>query len=103
VSQLIRKIKEEFAEEEESEIQPERITINIGGRPAKTAGLIDIEDLIRRGDVIEAVQYFGAEDGIINQFSRRFELRWHPVAADHARACVEVQCCEDQDAGSPGR
>jgi hypothetical protein len=68
--------EEEFAEEEESEIQPERITINIGGRPAKTAGLID-EDLIRRGDVIKAVQYFGAEDGIINRFSRRFELRWH--------------------------
>jgi hypothetical protein len=69
--------EEEFAGEEESEIQPERITINIGGRPAKTAGLIEFEDLIRRGDVIEAVQYFGAEDGIINQFSRRFELRWH--------------------------
>jgi len=26
----------------------------------------------------------------------------HPVAANHAAPCGEVQCCEDQDVGSPG-
>jgi hypothetical protein len=67
---------EEFAKEKESEIQPDQFAVNIGGRPAKTTGLSAMEDLIRRGDVIEAVQYFGAEDGIINQFSQPFELRW---------------------------
>jgi hypothetical protein len=35
-----------------------------------------LEELIRRDGVIEAVQYVSAEDGIINQFSRRFGLSW---------------------------
>jgi hypothetical protein len=65
---------EESAEEEQSEIQPEQIAVNIGGRPAKTAGLIDIEELIRGEDVIETVHYVSHEDGIINQFSSRFYL-----------------------------
>ena len=40
--------EEEFAEEKQSETQPDQIIINIGGRPAKTAGLTDMEELIRR-------------------------------------------------------
>ena len=68
--------EEEFAEEEQSEPEPDQFTVNIGGRPAKTAGLTDMEDLIRREDVIETVQYISPEDGIINQSSRRFELPW---------------------------
>ena len=67
--------EEEFAKEEQPEPEPERIMIKIGGNPAKTAGL-EMEDLIRRDDVIEAVQYFSAEDGIINQFSGRFRVPW---------------------------
>jgi len=68
--------EEEFAEQKQSETQPDKIIINIGGRPAKTAELTDMEELIRRDGVIEAVQYVSAEDGIINQFSRRFGLSW---------------------------
>ena len=68
--------EEEFAEEEQPETEPDQIIINIGGRPAKTAGLTDMEELIRRDRVIEVVQYVSPEDGIINQFSRRFELPW---------------------------
>ncbi len=68
--------EEEFAEEKQPETQPDQFAINIGGRPAKTTHLTDMEDLIRRNEVIEAVQYVSAEDGIINQFSGRFELPW---------------------------
>ena len=71
--------EEEFAEEEQPEIhqiQPDQIIVNIGGRPAKTAGLTEINDLVRRPDGIEAVRYVSAEDGVINQFSRRLQLRW---------------------------
>ena len=74
--------EEEFAEEEQSETPPDQIIINIGGRPAKTAGLTDMEDLIRRNEVIEAVQYVSAEDGIINQYWGRSELRWDLRSVD---------------------
>ena len=68
---------EEFAEEEQSEIQPiqpDQISVNIGGLPAKTAGLTEIKDLIRSADGIEGVKYDSAEDGIINQSPRWLQL-----------------------------
>ena len=69
---------DEFPEEEHEEqfeIQPDQISVNIGGRPAKTAGLTAM-DLIRRAGGIEAVRYVSAEDGVINQFPRGFQLPW---------------------------
>jgi len=67
---------DEFAEEEQSWIQSDPIIVKTGGLPAKIAGLTVMEDLIRSGDVIAEVRYIRAEDGVINQFYRRFELRW---------------------------
>ena len=63
--------EDDCAEEEQFEPQPDQFGITIGGSPAKTAHLTDMDDLIRRNEVIEAVQYVSAEDGIINQISSR--------------------------------
>jgi hypothetical protein len=68
--------EEEFAEIEQPEPEPDQIIgINIGGRPAKTAGL-EMEDLIRQGDVIKMARYVSPEDGVIHQFCRSASLRW---------------------------
>ena len=65
---------DEFAEEEQPTVQPDQMGVNIGGHPANTADLVDMEDLIRRTGAIEEVRYVSPADGIINQFFRPFKL-----------------------------
>jgi len=70
-----------FAGDEPTEIEPDpitvpdRIVVNIGGRPAKTAGF-STSDIIRDTRGIKAVHYVGTEDGVINQFSDHLDGRW---------------------------
>ena len=66
---------DEFAEEEQPGPEPDQFKVLKGGHPANTANLTDM-DLIRRRGVIEKVRYASPENGIINQFTSRYELPW---------------------------
>ena len=70
--------EEEFADEEPSEPEPEpdlQFGVKIGGSPAKTIGLTEMNDLIRVGGQIRQFRFCSTGDGIIDLFG---ESRSYP-------------------------